>query len=266
MRNKIIFFSFILVNFSWAEIFYNFQKTKPLYYNFQINGKVGFNYSEKEEEKSDVSLEGKLKIEMIDEENGIYTLKITPYKTLIKLTSKIIEDITNSETMVSSILTTSYVKMKKNGQIIETREETKGIVEFSEILKILPIFPEKLFSGKKWVQEVSSFKLPGIPVCSLKFNYAYKKGENFSSIILSANQKIDQIQKDKDIKIFFKGKNISNGTFYFNEKKGQVDKFDGKFSLNLDTKFELPQTPEENKKEIVPIKISLNLNISLKME
>lgn len=263
---KIFLISFLMISFSFSQVYYNFQKEKPLNYDFQIKGNVSFDYSGAGEEKFDVSLKGKIKIETFDQENEIYILKITPYKTLIKLGSQTLEDITSSETMVSSLITTSYIKMKKTGQIIESKELTKGIIEIPEILKILPVFPEKIVSGKRWIQQIPSFELPGIPICPLKFNYIYKKDREISSIILSSNQKIDEIKKEKDIKVIFKGINNSNGTFYFNEKNGEIEKFDGKFLVTLNIKFEVPSVPEKKKTQSVPLKISLNLDISLKRE
>ncbi|MCM8785626.1 MAG: hypothetical protein NC827_05280 [Candidatus Omnitrophica bacterium] len=265
MRKKIFFlFLFFPPLFLFPRVEYKFQQSKPLYYSFQIKGDVYLNYPGTNE-KMNVFAKGNLKIETVGIEDEIYNLKITPFKTLIKVNEQIIEDIVNIETGISSVISTNFVKMKKNGEIIEVIESNKGILTLSQVLKLLPVFPEKVFTGKKWKQKNPAFNFPGIPMCNLEFNYLYEKKGNFNLIQLSGVQTIKETKKDKDTKITFDGKNNSKGSFIFNENEGEINNFNGNFDIDLNTKFEVLPFPElkGEKPETLTIKIKLNLQVTL---
>ncbi|MCM8818559.1 MAG: hypothetical protein NC915_03670 [Candidatus Omnitrophica bacterium] len=253
---------FLILGFPYvlfSQVYYNFQKSKPINYYFQLDGKGSLIYPGVQEEKFNVSVKGNLKIEMVEFENDVYTLKITPLKTIVKLNEQIVEDMTKSDIESSSIISTYEVKMKKNGQIVEMNEIKKGILTLSQILFLLPMFPEGLSPDKKWKQKISAFELPGIPMCGLEFEYSYEKKDDLSEILLFANQSIKETKKDRDINITFTGKNNSKGKFSFNEKDGEITDFNGNFSLDLNIKYEIP-SPINKKIEKISTKINLNLN------
>lgn len=262
---KIYFFFLFFPLFIFSEPFYNFQISKPLLYSFQIKGNVSFSYPGSEGEKFNVFAKGNLKIECEGKEEDIYTLKITPSKTIVKVGDTTLEDITNSETMISSLISTSRVKLKTNGKIISIEDINEGILTLTQILNLIPSFPEKVVNGKNWKQKIPAFKLPGIPMCDLEFNYLYKKGEKFSNIEIISNQIIKEEKKDRDIKIIFTGKNQSKGNFDFDENEGEINSFNGNFSIDLNIKFEMPPSPDQKTKakETLPMKLILDLNFSL---
>lgn len=256
------FFIFLILGFPYflfSQVYYNFKKEKPIIYSFQLNGKGSLVYPGVQEEKFNVSVKGDLKIETMGIENDFYTLKITPVKTIVKVGEQILEDITKSDTESSSVISTCEIKMKKNGQITEMNEIKKGIITLSQILFLLPVFPENISIEKKWKQKISAFELPGVPMCGLEFEYSYEKKEDFSEILLTANQTIKETKKEKDVKITFTGKNNSKGKFSFNEKEGEITDFNGNFLLDLNVKYEIP-SPTTKKIETVSTKIHLNLN------
>lgn len=263
MKKYIFSFFFFSTIFLFSQVEYKFQQTKPLIYSFQIKGDVNLNYPGTNE-KISVLAKGNLKIETLGIEEDVYTLKITPFKTLVKVNQEVIEDKTGNETEVSSVITTQYVKIKKNGEILEVAEISKGILTLSQILKLLPVFPEKLTTGKKWKQILPAFNFPGIPMCNLVFNYNYEKKGNSGLIQLSGVQTIKEKRKDKDTTITFDGKNSSKGNFIFDEIQGEINNFDGNFNIDLNSKFEVPPSPETKgvKVESLTIKIKLNLQIN----
>ncbi|MCS7179837.1 MAG: hypothetical protein NZ891_00580, partial [bacterium] len=176
-----------------------------------------------------------------------------------------LEDITNSETSVSSLISSNIVKMKKNGEIIEIDEVNGKILSLTQVLKLLPNFPEKVVSGKKWKQRMPAFELPGIQMCALEFNYLYLKKGNTSSIELTGIHTIKEKKKNKDITITFEGKNNSKGNFNFDEIEGKIKDFKGDFLIDLDAKFEVPPSPDVKGKiaETYTVKLNLKLNILL---
>ncbi|HOK56158.1 MAG TPA: hypothetical protein PKV21_05275 [bacterium] len=261
---KISILIFLFCPFFLFSQEYKFKQSKPLNYTFQMKGDVNLNYPGTNE-KFNVFAKGNLKIETLGIEEEVYILKITPFKTIVKVDEQVLEDITNIETGISSVISTSLVKMKNNGEIIEMAETNKGILSLSQVLKLLPVFSENLSSGKKWKQTIPAFNFPGIPMCALEFNYSYEKKGNSGLIHLTGIQTIKETRKDKDTKITFDGKNSSKGSFVFNEDEGEISNFNGNFLLDLNTKFEIPPSPDvkEKKIETLTIKIKLNLNITL---
>jgi hypothetical protein len=261
---KILFLIFLFLPFFLFSQEYKFNQSKPVNYSFQMKGNVGLNYPGTDE-KFNVFVKGNLKIETLGVEDEEYILKITPFKTLVKVNEQILEDITSSETGISSVISTCFVKMKKNGELIEIEEINKGILSISQVLKLLPAFPEKLTSGKRWKQTIPAFNFPGIPMCPLEFNYTYEKKGNTGLIQLTGVQTIKETKKDKDTKIIFTGTNSSKGNFIFNEEEGEINNFNGNFSLDLNAKFEIPPSPDVKEKtsETLTVKIKLNLNIIL---
>ncbi|MFN4227579.1 MAG: hypothetical protein ACK4F0_05515 [Candidatus Ratteibacteria bacterium] len=265
MRKRVMFiFLFFSPIFLFSQVEYKFQQSKPLYYSFQIKGDVFLTYPGTNE-KMNVFVKGNLKIETVGVEDEIYNLKITPFKTFVKINQEVIEDKTNVETGISSVISINFVKMKKNGEIIEITESNKGILTLSQVLKLLPVFPDKVTTVKKWKQVIPAFNFPGIPMCNLEFNYSYEKKERSSIIQLSGVQTIKETKKDNDTKITFDGKNFSKGSFIFNENEGEIINFEGNFNIDLNTKFEVPPSPDikRKKSETLTIKIKLNLLVSL---
>ncbi|MCM8803971.1 MAG: hypothetical protein NC833_01795 [Candidatus Omnitrophica bacterium] len=255
-----LFFSYFL----FSEPIYKFQKSKIINYSFQLSGNISYSYPGSSEDKFDVLAKGNLKIECIDE-NEEYTLKVTPVKTFVKVSDAILEDITNSETIISNIISSTIIKMKKNGQIVLIKDIDEKILTLLQILTLLPSFPSNIISGKRWKQIMPALNFPGIPMCNLEFNYLYEKKDNISNIQLIASQIIKESKKDKNIKINFTGKNLSKGNFVFDEEQGEINNFEGNFSIDLNIKFEIPQSPEQKikKKESLPIKLTLNLILFL---
>lgn len=266
MRKKTFFILLFFPLFLFSQVEYKFQQSKPLNYSFQMKGDVNLNYPGTSE-KFNVFAKGNLKIETLGIEDDTYILKITPYRTIVKVDDQTLEDITNIETGISSVISTVFLKMKKNGEIIEMEETNKGILSLSQVLKLLPVFPEKLTSGKKWKQIMPAFNFPGIPMCALEFNYSYEKKGDSGLIQLTGVQTIKETRKDKDTKIIFDGKNSSKGSFIFKENEGQMSNFNGNFLIDLNSKFEVPPSPDikDKKSETLTIKIKLNLSITLSL-
>ncbi len=261
------FFSFIfLFSFTlFSQVSYKFEKSKVINYSFQLDGRGSLTYPGVKEEKFNVIAKGNLKIETIEFENDVYTIQVIPLKTFVKVGGEILEDKTKSDTEeISSIISSCLIKIKKNGEIISIEEIKKGILTLSQILSLLPKFPDDITTGKKWTQEVPAFELPGIPMCNLKFDYIYEKKEGLSEIKFTANQTIKETKKDVNTKITFTGKNNSKGTFNFNEEEGTIDNFNGNFLLDLNIKYEIPSSPDQKKIETISSKVYLNLNVSFK--
>jgi len=252
MRKEVIFIFFILPFFCFSQVIYKYDEKSPVNYSFQIQGNVSFSYPGTTEEKFNFYSKGNLKVETVKTEGDFYYLKVTPFKTIIKVGENAFEDLTNSETQISSIISSCMVKMKKNGEILEIEDITGGLLTLKQILKLLPSFPEGMTYGRRWEQKIPAFSFPGIPMCDIKFIYLYEK-KNF--IKLTGSQIIKEIKRERDTKIIFNGRNSSNGVFNFNEEEGLINNFDGNFSIELFIKFEIPPSPDiKNKKtETIPI-------------
>jgi hypothetical protein len=262
MKNKIFFVFFCLSFLCFSQIIYKYNEKSFVNYSFQIQGNISFSYPGTQEKKSKFYSKGVLKIEPVSTENEFYNLKITPIKTMVKVEENVFEDLTNSETGISSFISSCMVKMKKNGEIIQVEDTTGGILSLQQILKILPSFPDNITYGKTWEQKIPGFTIPGIPMCDIKFIYLYEK-KNFIKLV--GSQVIKEIKKEKDTKIIFNGKNISNGIFNFNEEEGLINNFNGNFSIELYIKFEIPSSPDvkNRKTETIPMKLNLNLDIQI---
>ncbi|MCM8771920.1 MAG: hypothetical protein NC926_00520 [Candidatus Omnitrophica bacterium] len=261
MKKCIFFIILILHSFLFSQIFYNFSQTETPIYSFQMNGTGSLAYPGIQEENFKISVNGNFKIEYIDFKDDIYTIKLIPFKTVVKIGEGIIENLSNSDNE-SSVISTQLIKMKKNGEIIETEELKKGLISLSQLLSLLPAFPNDLKEGKKWKQKIPAIEFPGIPMCELEFEYIYEKKDLFSNIKIMANQNINETRKQENMKIIFSGKNTSKGFFKFNEKEGKIENFNGEFFLNLGIKYDIPSQPEK-RTETFGMKILLNLKVAL---
>ena len=265
MKKLLFIILFIFSTFCFSSVEYNFPSDEPLQYKFQINGPILYQFGNASQNKFNVVARGIMKFKTLKVEENKYTVKITPFKTFISLNDAILEDLTESETAISHIISSSEMVIGKNGKIFEIKEVSQGILNIAQFFKIIPVFPEKLRSGKRWKQSLSSFQLPSVPACTLKFNYIYKKvNKGKSKINLLSNQIIRERQKEGDIQIIINGKNTSNGEFIFNEKEGKIEKFEGKFNISLSVLFKVPPSPEADKKtkQTVPLNINVSLNIN----
>jgi hypothetical protein len=262
MKNKVILIFLVLPFFCLSQIIYKYDEKGSVNYSFQIQGDISFSYPGTKEEKFKFYSKGNLKIETVKTEGDFYYLKVTPFKTTVKVGENVFEDLTNSETGTSSFISSCMVKMRKNGEIIEMNDLTGGLLTLKQILKILPTFPENMTHGKRWEQKIPAFSFPGIPMCDIKFIYLYEKK---NLIKLTGSQIIKETKKEKDTKIIFSGKNISNGIFNFNEEEGIISNFNGDFSIELFIKFEVPPSPDikSSKTETVPMKVNLNFNLQI---
>ena len=134
-------------------------------------------------------------------------------------------------------------------------------------MNLIPAFPEgKIYKGKRWEQDVSSFEIPGfLKMCNLKFNYFISKIEGKKyTIKLFANQIIQEKEKDKDITIKFSGTNNSKGSFIFNSEKGKLEKFNSNFKLYLTVSFILPPAPEEKtQQQTLPMDLKINITTEI---
>ena len=270
MKTKIAFVllcllvSLVVPYISSAEPQYKFSKEAPLLYNFMIEGDVTYKYEGASEEKFNVSSKGTITLETVEVKDGKYILKLTPSKTVIKVGDTLLEDLTDSETAISRVISTSLVEIKSNGEVVSVKEISPGILDISQILMILPAFPEKL--TRPWKQTVPAFSIPGIPMCSLTFTYTYSQAKDgISKVQLLSNQAIKEERKEKDVIISFTGRNASNGEFLFDEGKGKLKSFDGIIDLLLNIVFKVPSSPERKTSgsQSVPLKIGLKLKISI---
>jgi len=270
MKTKIIFgllclFMFLVIPYiSSAEPQYKFFKEVPILYNFKIEGDVTYKYEGVSDEKFNVSSKGIITLETVEVKDGKYILKVVPSKTVIKVGDALLEDITDNETAVSQMISTSLVEIKSNGKVVSVKEVSPGILDISQILTILPAFPEKL--TMPWKQTVPAFNLPGIPMCPLTFTYTYSQAKDgISRIQLLSNQAIKEERKEKDVIINFTGRNASKGEFLFDEEKGELKSFDGAIDLILNIVFKVPPSPERKTSgsQSVPLKIGLKLKVSI---
>jgi len=256
---------FVVVPYiSSAEPRYQFSTERPLIYSFKMEGDVTYKYEGISEEKFNVSSKGIITLETVEVKDGRYILKLTPSKTVIKVGDTPLEDLTDSETAISQIITTSLVEIKSNGEVVSVKEISPGILDLAQILMILPAFPDKLTSP--WKQRVPAFSIPGIPMCSLTFTYTYSQAkEGTSKIQLLSNQAIKEEKKERDMIVSFTGRNNSNGEFIFDEGKGELKNFDGVIDLILNIVFKVPPSPEQKTSgsQSVPLKVGLKLKVSI---
>lgn len=257
--------------FSFRALFseslsYKFKKEKPLKYKFKIAGNIFFSYNPEEKNSLPVSASGILNIKTLKEKEP-FIIEITPGKTIITVKDMLLEDITKSDTEISRIVSTVKMEIEKNGKINKIEEIKPNIINIGKLLSLIPAFPEeKIFKGKMWKQKISSFEIPGfLKMCNLTFNYFVSdvKGGKYTIKLLS-NQIINEKEKDKDITVKFSGTNNSKGTFIFDAGKGEIEEFNGNFKLHLNVFFIVPPSPgEKTKKQTLPMKLKIDLSVSL---
>ncbi|MCM8762111.1 MAG: hypothetical protein NC905_01395 [Candidatus Omnitrophica bacterium] len=265
MKIKLIYLYLLtFCGLCFAEPYYQFSPESHLVYSFKIGGDITYKYEGISEEKFNVSSKGIIKLETIEIKDDRYIVKVTPYRTLIKLNDSVLEDITDTETAISQIISTSVIEIKPNGKVMSVKEIRPCILDISQILMLLPAFPEKLNSP--WKQTVPAFSIPGIPMSSLTFTYSYSQAkEGISRIQLLANQPIKEERKEKDVVISFTGRNSSKGEFIFDEEKRELKSFGGLVDLILNIVFKVPSSPEQktSTKQSIPLKIGVKLNIEV---
>lgn len=247
------------------EVRYRFSPDRPLTYNFNMDGDVSYNYEGMDEEKFKVSSKGTVTLETLEVKENSYRVKLTPSKTFLEFNNMVLEDITAQDTARSQMISTAVIEIAKNGEVLSTKEISSGILNFAQILTMMPVFPEKL-SSKPWKQSVPSFSLPGIPMCGLEFIYQYNKGtEALSGISFMSNQRINEKRKDGEGEIHFTGLNSSTGGFTFDESLGEIKNFKGIIKLILKASF---RTPPAAGKEVPavqtpPLNMEIRLNVNL---
>jgi len=266
-RNALLL-SFILLSSAicFAQAQYNFLPEKPLNYNFKIEGDISYKYEGTSAQQFSVLSRGKIKLELIEQTGDVFSMKMTPSRTLVKLNGMAIEDFTRSETAVSQVISTAIMEIRKNGKMLNVTEISPGILNLAQILMILPDFPDDVRSGTRWTKTLPAFSLPGVPMCSLKFTYLYNEGkESVSRISLLSNQPIKERRREGEVIAVFTGKNSSRGEFLFDEKQGELKNFEGVIDLILQIKFEMPPGPDQkpSTRQSLPLNINIKLNVTL---
>jgi len=258
---------FFLATMTYAQQgLYTFCKDRGLTYEFRISGDIIYKMAGIESQNYKVETRGLLKMDLLEAKEDVHVIKLIPSKTFVKLNDMILEDITTQETAISQLISTSIIEIKKNGEIISSKEVTSGIVDMSQTIRLIPAFPEKLSSGKRWKQYLSSFNIPGLPMCNLAFLYLYiKENNNSAKVQLIANQPIKEEKKEGDIIMTFTGKNSSSGEFGFDEDKGEIKRFTGKFGLLLNVVFSLPPGPgkERSSQQTMPLNLDVKLDVQM---
>ncbi|HOL22457.1 MAG TPA: hypothetical protein PLQ41_06350 [bacterium] len=269
MKTKVVWFLYLLIyagiaSLCFSDPRYQFSPESPLVYSFKMEGDITYKYEGVSEEKFNVSTKGIIKLETLEVDDNRCLVKVTPYRTLIKLSDGVLEDITDIETAISRVISTSVVEIKPNGEVISVKEIRPGILDISQILMLLPAFPEKL--TRPWKQTVPAFSIPGIPMCALTFTYSYNQAkEGISRIQLLSNQGIKEEKREKDVVISFSGRNSTKGEFLFDEEKGKLKSFGGLVDLILNIVFKVPSSPEQktSTKQGIPLKIGVKFNIEI---
>jgi hypothetical protein len=247
---------------SGHEVEYRFYKDNPLRYSFSIRGNIYYHYEGAPEEKFSVLSKGEITLETIEDRGDFYIVRLTPSKTLLKLNDMVLEDITAQDTAMSQTISTTVMEIKKNGMVMSAEESNSGILNLSQMLIIMPVFPEKL--SLPWKQTVPAFSLPGVPMCALEFTYRYREGENaLSNISLIANSRIRETRKDGATELQFTGLNSSKGEFLFDRSRGEVQRFDGLIDLILKMVFKMPPEGGITTKQSPPLTIRIKLNVNL---
>ncbi len=249
------------------KVEYSFSQKESLSYDFSISGDIEYSTAGVTTQNFRVETKGLLKFQLLEEKDKSYKIKLVPARTFIKLDEMVLEDMTRDETAVSQLISTSIMEMGKNGRIISLREATSGMINMSQIIRLMPAFPDKIQPGKRWKQSLSSFNLPGIPMCNLIFDYLYTKdNDNPAKIKIVANQPIKEKKSEGDMTVNFTGRNATKGEFVFDNEKSEIVSFSGKFGLLLNVIFSAPPGPEKeiSTKQSMPVNMDIKLNINLK--
>lgn len=258
---------FIPCLYSVGQPLYQFSSDSPIVYSFSIKGDIKYQYGDAPSEKFNVSSEGTITLKTISTKENTSVVKIIPSRTIIKLNDMVLEDITDIETAVSQVISTSIIEIKPDGRIIHSKEISPGILNISQLFNLLPAFPEKVTAP--WKQNIPAFSIPGIPMCALSFNYSYSQGkEGISRVKIFSSQPIKEERKEEDVVIVFTGRNNSNGEFVFDEKRGEIRDFEGVIDLIMNITFKVPPSPEQkvSTKQSIPLRINIKLNIKIEKQ
>lgn len=251
------------------EVQYRFSQEKPLVYSFKIEGDLSYQYEGIPGEEFKVLSKGNITLETLEVKENSYSIKLIPTRTLIQVNNMVLEDITAQETAISQIVSTALLEIGKNGAILNTKEVNSGILNLSDVLMAIPVFPQGITSGKRWKQTLPAFNLPGVPMCNLEFIYLYTKavGDTMAKIGLLSNQRINEKRKDKGVDLLFTGLNSSNGEFIFDENTGELRSFKGVVNLDLQTSFKMPPSAgkEVSTKQSLPFKMKIKMNVALSL-
>lgn len=248
------------------EVQYRFSQDSPLNYSFKIEGDIFYQYEGIPGQEFRVLSKGNITLETLENKGDFYKVKLTPSRTFVELNNMVLEDITTQETARSEIISTAVMDIMKNGKIVSTKEISPGILNLSQMLMMMPAFPDNLRSARRWEQTVPAFSLPGVPMCDLKFTYLYTKGAGDAAKIgLLSNQSIKEKRKDGDVDVNLTGLNSAKGEFLFNESLGEIRSFEGVINLVLTTVFKMPAGPgqETTTKQSLPLKMRIKLNVNL---
>jgi len=251
---------------SGQDVQYKFSQEKPLAYSFKMEGDVSYQYEGAPEEDFKVLAKGGITLDTLGIKEDSYNVRLTPSRTLMQLNNMVLEDITAQETAVSQVISTAVLEIRKNGEISSTQEVKPGILNLSQILMIMPVFPHDIRSGKSWKQVLPAFSLPGVPMCNLEFTYLYTRGTGDASRIgLISNQRINEKRKDGEMEVDFTGLNSSKGEFIFDEVKGEIRNFKGAINLDLQTVFKVPPGAgkEFSTRQSPPLRMRIRINVTL---
>ncbi|MBN1445024.1 MAG: hypothetical protein JW957_02815 [Candidatus Omnitrophica bacterium] len=266
-RNTLLLSLILLTSgICFGQVQYNFLPEKPLNYNFKIEGDISYKYEGVSAQEFTVLSTGRMNLELIEQTGAVFSVKMTPSRTLVKLNGMAIEDFSRSETAVSQLISTAIMEIRNNGEVLSVAEISPGVLNLAQVLMMMPEFPDNVRSGKRWTKTMPAFSLPGVPMCSLKFTYLYNEGkEGVSRISLLSNQPIKERRRDGEVIASFTGKNSSRGEFLFDEKQGELKSFEGVIDLTLQIRFEMPPGPDQKPSttQSLPLNINIKLNVTL---
>lgn len=191
-------------------------------YRLEIKGNGSYYYQNRKISDFFTNLRCNLFIKKEKKENGIFSIKITPRKVFLSINGFVVEDITDSESAISKVIPSLRIKIKENGEILKTENISEGIFGISPVLKFLPVFPERIYRDKKWIQKIPQFNFFGIPLSSLEFWYIYKgKFKNLHKFEIFSNQFIKE-SRENNISVEFKGINKTGGNLFFDKENGRI--------------------------------------------
>ncbi len=242
---------------------YRFPALENLVYRVNINGTAGWaSFDEKPmnfKVKTDFLME-LLNLGKIDE---LYQIKLSARKSKILVNDEPFEDITDSETALSSFIPQLLLQMDENGKIHKKTTLKQGMLDFAPFLSLFPCFPDSITQGKRWTQKIESFNFPSGRIPPLEFTYVYAgKFRDLEKIRLISNQVINHTSKEKDTKVKITGRNSSDGEILFDAKKGIMTKATGTLKLDINYLFQVPDPDRKGKFLPVPMRITLNLKFS----
>ncbi|MCM8764736.1 MAG: hypothetical protein NC830_05210 [Candidatus Omnitrophica bacterium] len=245
------------------DLHYKFPDLENLTYKVGINGTAG--WSSFDEKPMNFKVKADFLMEMLNlgETEGLYQIKMSARKSKILVNEEVFEDITNSETALSSFIPQILLQIDKKGKIHKTTILKSGMLDFVPFLSLFPCFPDSVMVGKRWTQKIESFKLPSGKMPQLEFTYIYEgKSKNLEKIRLVSNQAINHMSKEKNIDAKITGRNSSDGEILFDAIKGAVNRATGKLNLDVNYMFQVPDPDKKGKFLPMPMRITLTLNFS----